>query len=438
MSSPGEGPDASPERQPFFDPGALGRQKPPHEAAPSGLAAQAQGSAPDSAPSPPPPPPPSPPETLTSAPFPMRFEVAYPERLSRLSTFFRGFLIIPVWFFLYLVQTLQYAAMPAGWLTVFLRRRYPRWLFAANSGAFGFEARAWSYALLLTDRFPSFDTGTSPVTLEYDDPPQGELSRWRVFFWKGVLLIPHFILLSFLMVGVVVVVFLSWWAILFTGRYPRGLFGFVTGVTRWYFRVLGYFASFHDRFPPFALSAAAGPAASSTVVISGVLGALAAGGLAVLIGVAAAMANEPHVESVDYDQLARGVPQGGVTVETFSGNIDVWLDEVTDPGDDLVPILDVERDERMIVFTWQVDNFSDDSAWVRPGEIRLKAETDGEIETYDASLIVVGGEVAPGKIAGDDGDRVQAVFIIPRDAEPTELRFTAGFLTLGGIKYRFK
>ena len=240
------------------------------------------------------------------------------------------------------------------------------------------------------------------------------------------------------MVGVVVVVFLSWWAILFTGRYPRGLFGFVTGVTRWYFRVLGYFASFHDRFPPFALSAAAGPAASSTVVISGVLGALAAGGLAVLIGVAAAMANEPHVESVDYDQLARGVPQGGVTVETFSGNIDVWLDEVTDPGDDLVPILDVERDERMIVFTWQVDNFSDDSAWVRPGEIRLKAETDGEIETYDASLIVVGGEVAPGKIAGDDGDRVQAVFIIPRDAEPTELRFTAGFLTLGGIKYRFK
>lgn len=368
----------------------------------------------------------------------MRFDVEYPERLSRLSTFFRGFLIIPVWFFLYLVQALMYAGMPAGWTTVFFRKRYPRWLFAANSGALGFEARAWAYAMLLTDKFPSFDVDTSPVTLEFDDPPQGALSRWRVLFWKGALLIPHLFVLTFLMVGVVVVVFLSWWAILFTGRYPRGMFGFVTGVTRWYFRVLGYFASFNDRYPPFALSAEAGPAANTTVVVNGVIGGVVAGGLALIIVLIAAFAGEPHVETVDYDQLARGVPQGGVTIESFEGDINTWLAKVTDPGDDLLPLLTPGRNERVVVFAWTIENESSSDVWIRAGDVRLRAESGGETRSYAAALVVVGGTAAPAAIEEDDEATVHAVFVIPKTAEPVDLLFTADFLTLGGIKYVFE
>lgn len=437
MTEPGGGQDESREGQPLFDPGAMGRQKPLHEAAPSEQPPALTGTAPVP---PPPPPPPTqqPPVAPAPEPYPMRFDVDYPERLSRLSTFFRGFLIIPVWFFLYLVQTLQYSGMPAGWLTVFFRKRYPRWLFAANTGALGFEARAWSYAMLLTDRYPSFDTDSSPVTLQYDEPVQGQISRWRVFFWKGVLLIPHFVVLSFLMVAVAVVVFISWWAIMFTGRYPRGMFGFVTGAARWYFRVLGYFASFNDRFPPFALSAEAGPASNATVAISGIVGALAAGGMAILIGVLAALASEPHEETVDYSELGRGVPQAGVTVESFRGDIETWLAQVDDPGDVLVPLLDVGGGERAVVFEWRIDNLSDGNAWVRPGQVRLKARVDGKTESYAAALVVVGGEVAPASI--DDGEigKMQAVFIIPRDAVPTELLLTADFLTAGGIRYEFR
>jgi len=76
----------------------------------------------------------------------MRYDVEYPERLSRLTTLVRGFLIIPAWLFLFLVMGVVYAGFPAGWTTVFFKKRYPRWLFAANSGAPGFMSRTWAYA----------------------------------------------------------------------------------------------------------------------------------------------------------------------------------------------------------------------------------------------------------------------------------------------------
>ena len=76
-----------------------------------------------------------------------------------------------------------------------------------------------------------------------------------MLFWKFVLLIPHFIVLWFLMLAVFAVTVIAWFGILFTGNYPRGLFQFVVGIQRWYWRTAGYLMSFNDRFPPYALSA---------------------------------------------------------------------------------------------------------------------------------------------------------------------------------------
>jgi hypothetical protein len=96
------------------------------------------------------------------------------------------------------------------------------------------------------------DRADYPVTLDGELEP--ELSRW-LWLVKWLLLIPHFIVLFFLWVGVFFVTVFAFFAILFTKRYPRGAFDFTLGVMRWTWRVgfYGYEALGTDRYPPFTL-----------------------------------------------------------------------------------------------------------------------------------------------------------------------------------------
>jgi len=97
----------------------------------------------------------------------MFFDIAYPERLSRLSTFFRLPLLIPVLILASLFSYFVQVGMLIGFTTVFWRRKYSQWLFRGLSGAYGWSARGYAYAYLHTDRFPSFSPEQSTVTLEY-------------------------------------------------------------------------------------------------------------------------------------------------------------------------------------------------------------------------------------------------------------------------------
>ena len=88
--------------------------------------------------------------------------------------------------------------------------------------------------------------------LRYDVDYPEELSRWLIFV-KWLLAIPHYIVLLFLLIAVYFAYIIAWFAILFTKRYPQGLFDFVVNVNRWNYRVGAYTALLRDEYPPFSL-----------------------------------------------------------------------------------------------------------------------------------------------------------------------------------------
>jgi len=197
--------------------------------------------------------------------YPVTFSVEYPERqLNRLTTAFRIFTVIPIAIVLELMPGGAIAAFGAvvatGSLIVFplvlmllFRKKYPRWWFDWNLELQRFTNRVLVYVLLMDDRYPSTDQEQGlRLDYVYPDVPR-ELNRFLPLV-KWLLAIPHFIVLAFLWIAVFFVVIVAWFAILFTGRYPRGMFDFVEGVVRWGQRVVAYaFTLVTDRYPPFSL-----------------------------------------------------------------------------------------------------------------------------------------------------------------------------------------
>jgi hypothetical protein len=138
-------------------------------------------------------------------------------------------------------------------LLIVFRQRYPRWWFDFARELARFSMRVGAYFLLLTDLYPS-TVDEQSVHLEIDYPDvERDLNRWLPLV-KWLLAIPHIIVLAVLWVAAVFVVIIAWFAILFTGRYPRGLFDFVVGVARWSLRVEAYaILLVTDVYPPFSL-----------------------------------------------------------------------------------------------------------------------------------------------------------------------------------------
>ena len=207
------------------------------------------------------------------ATYPVQFSVDYPDRnLDRFTTLLRIFVAIPILIVLWLVSgsTSQSSddsnnraiiAATGGLLflgpllMILFRQKYPRWWFDWNRQLLAFSNRVIAYLALMDDRYPSTDEEQSVhLDLQYPDVPK-DLNRWLPLV-KWFLAIPHYVVLFFLGIAALVVVMVAWFAILFTGRYPRGIFGFVEGVIRWQIRVLAYaFLLTTDRYPPFRLSA---------------------------------------------------------------------------------------------------------------------------------------------------------------------------------------
>lgn len=208
-----------------------------------------------------------------SVPYAVRFDVDYPEKLDRMTTFFRLIWAIPILIILALLsgpggsrtfdQTGHLVESSSGGiaaglfiatvLMIVFRQKYPRWWFDFAVELARFGARVGAYLFLLTDVYPSTDEAQSVhLDVDYPDAAQG-LNRFLPLI-KWLLAIPHYIILIFLFFMAIIVTIIAWFAILFTGNYPRGMFNFVVGTFRWATRVWAYaWLLVTDDYPPFSM-----------------------------------------------------------------------------------------------------------------------------------------------------------------------------------------
>jgi len=206
--------------------------------------------------------------------YPARLRINYPDRLDQVSTAFRVVLIVPIAILLSILtggssQSVQAAdgewvqtssagiiggLFLATLLMILFRQRYPRWWFDFALELARFAARIGAYLVLLTDKYPS-TVEHQNIELEIDYPDvERDLNRWLPLV-KWFLVIPHLIVLLFLSIAAFFALIVAWFAIVFTGRYPRGLFDYVVGVGRWGLRVYAYaYLLVTDRYPPFSLT----------------------------------------------------------------------------------------------------------------------------------------------------------------------------------------
>ena len=208
--------------------------------------------------------------------YPVTLKVEYPERLSRLTTFFRLFMLIPQYIVIAFVSIAAWVIMFLSWWAILFTARYPEVFFNFVTWWLRWYARFGGYAYLLTDKYPPFsgrEEADYPIIFEVEHPEK--LSRLTTFFrfpiiptwmwslgegwrlqWQPTpgmpMAIPHYIVLWFISIAGGVILFLSWWAILFSGRYPRVFFDFITWWFRWGMRVTGYVYLVTDKYPPFS------------------------------------------------------------------------------------------------------------------------------------------------------------------------------------------
>ncbi len=377
-------------------------------------------------------------EPAAAAAFPVRLEADYPERLSRLSTFFRLILAIPVVILLAVLAGGSGLAGPgagitlgalgslilAHWIAVLLRGRPVRWLFDVIVAIQRFSMRAYSYFFLLTDRYPPFE-GDWSVRYEVDYPQR--LSRWRLVIWKTATVIPHLIVLGFVFIGVLVVVFLAWFAVLFTGRYPQGMHSFVAGWLRWAARAWAYWVSLTDEFPSFSLSKDVGPAYFSSYVISAIFGWLIV--LAWVGGVSALVAWPGQTEevTVSYQQLLQGESSAAVEVS----DVRVQLLAAQDPYEFPDGFYQPEGGDRFVLFFIAVTNGRALGIQVDEDDFRLKDSLGGG---YDPAQLTVGGRAPPVTVREGGRAEVWVMFEADEEAQPAELTYSPSF----GFKQRVR
>ena len=191
--------------------------------------------------------------TATAAPvYPLRYDVEYPEELSRWLPLIKWLLVIP---HIIILSLLGIASSVIGYIAFFailFTKRYPQGLFDFVVNVNRWNANVMAYIILFRDEYPPFSWEPDEYAVTYEVEYPEELNRWLPLI-KWLLAIPHIIVLLFLFIAVYFVYIIAFFAILFTKRFPRGLFDFMVGIHRWNYRVSVYTGLLRDEYPPFSL-----------------------------------------------------------------------------------------------------------------------------------------------------------------------------------------
>ena len=384
---------------------------------------------------------------ITGGPYPVRLDASYPEQLSRLSTFFRVFLMLPLVIMVFILGGsagifvsgfLIGGGILAGlilvyWIAVLVRGRPVGWLFDAMVAIQRFVLRANAYILLMADRYPPFE-GDWQLNYEVDQPER--IQRRQILIWKTVTSIPHFIALWFVGIFVFIAVFISWFVILLTGQFPKGFYNFVAGWLRWSARVNAYWMSLTDVFPAYNVTAEKARGGRTSYVLSAVIGAvLLLAGIGAMAAIIAAPGETVEVR-VSYSDLQDGVESD---FEQQAG-IEVALSEVDDPYSAAEELLTPGPDKRFILFHVSLVNFNDQDVVIYEDDFRLKNENG---DNRRPVLVAAAGDLSPVRFGGFDEDEplfegdVHVLFEIPEDAQPREFTYTpsSGFLGKERLKF---
>ena len=186
------------------------------------------------------------------APYPVRLDVAYPEKMSRLLIFVKWLLAIPHLVIIYFLAVAVAFTTLIALFAILFTKKYPEGLFTFAVGAQRWSQNVIAYVWLLRDEYPPFtiDAGSYAVAFEADYPT--DLNRWLPLI-KWLLVIPVALVGAVVLIVAYFLTIISWFAILFTGRHPRGLFNFHVGALRWVARVNAYANLWTDRYPPFSM-----------------------------------------------------------------------------------------------------------------------------------------------------------------------------------------
>jgi Domain of unknown function (DUF4389) len=203
--------------------------------------------------------------------YPVEFSVQHPDHFNRWTVLFRPILAIPIFLLAYgwewsVGEHLTYYVpgpltaliglmVLYAWFTILFTGRFPITMRTASIFVFRWIINIGAYVILLAADYPPFGEGEYPVNLAIT--PADHYNRLSVFF-RTILVIPHIVVLFFLFIALYVVTVIAWFAILFTRRYPAGMFNFSVGVIRWSTRVSAYLYLFVDEYPPFSLSEGTG------------------------------------------------------------------------------------------------------------------------------------------------------------------------------------
>jgi hypothetical protein len=196
----------------------------------------------------------------------LEFDVAYPSRLKRWLIFFRGLLIIPHTFVLYLLAMALGIVTFFAWWAILFTGRYPEGMWSFSMSVMRWNARVQTYLIGLRDDYPPFGDQPYPMTFSLAYPQRQ--ARWLLFL-RPFLIIPHYFCLMFVGFAAGIVAIVAWLAVLFLGRMPEGMFSFLVGTYRWSYRVTVYMYMLTDAYPPFSLGETPAVSASGSPAFAG-------------------------------------------------------------------------------------------------------------------------------------------------------------------------